>query len=141
MNRANRLKILVIKIMITSLKCLEFPMREDLVYTLLIQILEKFGLKMKKVTILLFMQMEIQLKKCRLVLILTKWQKELNIKNQILQEFKMENSSKINANSYLHQSQWLTLVCFLLKVMDLELNFSIKLSYNICSEHIKKKPI
>jgi hypothetical protein len=73
MNKDNRLKTLATKIMIIFLKCLEFQMREDLEYILLIWILVKFGLKMKKETILLFMQMEIQLKKCQLVLILTKW--------------------------------------------------------------------
>jgi len=73
MNKDNRLKTLATKIMITSLKCLEFQMREDLESTQLIWILVKFGLKMKKGTILLCMQMVIQLKKCQLVLILTKW--------------------------------------------------------------------
>lgn len=139
MNKANRLKTLATKIMITSLKCLESPMREDLEYTQLIQILVKFGLKMKKVTISLCTQMEIQLKKCQLVLILIRWQKVLNIKNPILLEFKMESLLKINVNSCPHQNQQLIPVYSSLEVMDLELNFSIRLNSNICSVLIKKK--
>ena len=139
MNKVNRLKTLATKIMIISLKCLGFRMREDLEYIQLIQILVKFGLKMKKVTISLYMRVEIQLKKCLLVLILTRWQKELNIKNRILREFKMENLLKISANSCPHQNQWLIPVYFSLKVMDLESSFSIRLNSNICSELIKKK--
>ena len=141
MNKVNRLKISATKIMIISLKCLEFPMREDQEYTQLIQILVKFGLKMKKEIILQYMQTGIQLKKCQLVLILTRWQKVLNIKNLILQEFKMENLLKINANFCLHQNQWLILVYSLLKMMDLELSFSISLNFSICSVLIKKKLI
>ena len=141
MNKVNRLKILATKIMIISLKCLEFPMREDQEYTQLIQILVKFGLKMKKEIILQYMPMGIQLKKCQLVLILTRWQKVLNIKNLILQEFKMENLLKINANFCPHQNQWLILVYSSLKMMDLELSFSISLNFSICSVLIKKKLI
>ena len=141
MNKVNRLKILATKIMIISLKCLEFLMKGDQEYTQLIQILVKFGLKMKKEIILQYMPMGIQLKKCQLVLILTRWQKVLNIKNLILQEFKMENLLKINANFCLHQNQWLILVYSLLKMMDLELSFSISLNFSICSVLIKKKLI
>ena len=141
MNKVNRLKTLVTKIMTIFLKCLEFRTREDREYTQLIQILEKFGLKTKKVTFSLYTRVEIQQKKCQLVLILIRWQKVLNIKNQILLEFKMENLLKINVNSCPHQNQWLILVYSSLKVMDPVLSFSIWLNFSMCFVPIKKKLI
>ncbi len=135
MRQVSRSKNLDQKIMISSLSFLVLQMREDPVYIHAIQIKEKFGLKMRKETISLCMQMEILQKKCQFLSIWTKWQMEQKIKNLNHQECWMESLWKMNVNFYLPQSLWPIQDFFMLEMMDLDANFSIKSKLLTCLEH------